>query len=95
MWIIIPSLLTPIFTLTLRTCDTSSKSHGLQEITDSNIYQLSSSSAKVAREMEESIHMQKEIAIGQQDSLEYQRQLAVDGSHLSQAVEASKGQGLW
>jgi len=67
------------------------KSQEWQEIQDNTIHRLSSSSAKVAREMEDSIHLQKEIAIGQQDSLEYQRQLAVDGSHLSQAIEASKG----
>ena len=59
-----------------------------QEMTDNTITRMSSSSAK---EMEESHNLQKEIAIGQQDSLEYQRQLAENGSVLSQAIEASKG----
>eukprot|EP00092_Neocalanus_flemingeri_P104956 GFUD01134475.1.p1 GENE.GFUD01134475.1~~GFUD01134475.1.p1 ORF type:complete len:549 (+),score=210.84 GFUD01134475.1:102-1748(+) len=66
------------------------KSQEWQEITDNTITRLSSSSAKVAREMEESQHLQKEIAIGQQSSLEYQRQLAENGSFLSQAIETSK-----
>ena len=60
-------------------------------MTDNTITRLSSNSAKVAMEMEESHSLQKEIAIGQQDSLEYQRQLAENGSVLSQAIEASKG----
>jgi len=66
------------------------KSQEWQEITDNTIHRLSTSSAKVAQEMEESINLHKEIQIGQQDSLEYQRQLAVDGSQLSKAIEASK-----
>eukprot|EP00092_Neocalanus_flemingeri_P040439 GFUD01044040.1.p1 GENE.GFUD01044040.1~~GFUD01044040.1.p1 ORF type:complete len:549 (+),score=224.27 GFUD01044040.1:102-1748(+) len=67
------------------------KSQEWQEITDNTITRLSSSSAKVASEMEESHHLQKEIAIGQQSSLEYQRQMAENGTFLSQAIEASKG----
>jgi len=67
------------------------KSQEWQEIQDNTIHRLSSSSAKVAREMEESHHIQKEIALAQQDSLQYQRQLAEKGSFLSQAIETSKG----
>jgi len=66
------------------------KSQEWQEITDNTIQKLSSSSARVAQEMEVSINLHKEILLGQQDSLEYQRQLAVDGSQLSKAIEASK-----
>ena len=66
------------------------KSQEWQEIQDNTIKKLSSSSAKVAREMEESHHIQKEIALAQQDSLHYQRQLAEKGSFLSQAIETSK-----
>jgi len=66
------------------------KSQEWQEITDNTIQKLSSSSARVAQEMEVSINLHKEILVGQQDSLEYQRQLAVDGSQLSKAIEASK-----
>ena len=62
-----------------------------QELTDTTIHKLSSSSATVAKEMENSLHLQQEIAIGQQSSLEYQRQLAENGSYLRQAIEASKG----
>ena len=47
------------------------KSQEWQEITDNTIHRLSSSSAKVAMEMEESHNLLKEIALGQQDSLEY------------------------
>merc|ERR1719504_647853 len=43
------------------------------------------------KEEEESHHIQKEIALAQQDSLHYQRQLAEKGSFLSQAIETSKG----
>jgi len=67
------------------------KSQEWQEQTDNTIHRLSYSSAAVAREMEESHHLQKEIAMGQQSSLEYQRQLVENGSYLSQAIEASKG----
>merc|ERR1719427_992033 len=67
------------------------KSQEWQEITDNTIHRLSSSSAQGAREMEESHQLQKEIAIGQESSLEYLRQLAENGSFLSQAIEASKG----
>merc|ERR1719470_712901 len=67
------------------------KSQEWQEIQDNTIHRLSSSSAKVARAMEESQHIQKEIALAQQDSLQYQRQLAEKGSFLSQAIETSKG----
>jgi len=66
------------------------KSQEWQDITDNTIQRLSTSSAEVAREMEGSIQLQKEIALGQQDSLEYQRQLVENGSFLSQAIEASK-----
>ena len=66
------------------------KSQEWQEITDNTIQKLSSSSAQVAQELEESIQLNKEILVGQQDSLEYQRQLAAEGSHLSKAIEASK-----
>jgi len=66
------------------------KSQEWQEITDNTIQRLSSSSAKVAQEMEKSIDLHNEILAGQQHSLEYQRQLAVDGSQLSKAIEASK-----
>ena len=66
------------------------KSQEWQEITDNTIHRLSSSSAKVAEEMEESIRLHEEILLGQQHSLEYQKQLAEDGSQLSRAIEASK-----
>merc|ERR1719470_563602 len=67
------------------------KSQEWQEIQVNTIHRLYSSSAKVAREMQESHHIQKEIALAQQDSLQYQRQLAEKGSFLSQAIETSKG----
>jgi len=60
------------------------KSIEWQEMTDNTVNRLSKSSAKVAQ-------LQEEIVIGQRDSLEYQRQLAENGSILSQAIEASKG----
>ena len=41
--------------------------------------------------LEESQLLQQEIAEGQRDSLEYQRQLVENGSYLSQAIEASRG----
>ena len=41
--------------------------------------------------LEESQQLQQEIAEGQRDSLEYQRQLVENGSYLSQAIEASRG----
>ena len=39
----------------------------------------------------ESQQLQEEIAASQRDSLEYQRQLVEDGSHLSLAIETSRG----
>ena len=41
--------------------------------------------------LEESQQLQHEIAAGQRDSLEYQRQLVENGTFLSQAIEASRG----
>ena len=40
--------------------------------------------------LEESQQLQQEIALGQRESLEYQRQLVENGSYLSQAIEASR-----
>jgi len=67
------------------------KSQEWQEMQDHTIKKLSSSSARVAEEMEESINLQKEIVVAQRDSLSYQKQLAENGSFLSKAIEASKG----
>ena len=67
------------------------KSQEWQEMQDNTINKLSSSSAMVAREMEESINIQREIARAQQDSLIYQKQLAENGSYLNHVIEASKG----
>jgi len=61
-----------------------------QEIQDETIKKLSMNSAKVAEEMEVSHGLQKEIASAQHDSLQYQRELAENGSYLSKAIEASK-----
>jgi len=66
------------------------KSQEWQEMTDNTISRLSSSSAKVATEMEESHNLQKVIALGQRESLQYQKQLAENGSFLSHAIESSK-----
>ena len=41
--------------------------------------------------LEESQQLQQEIAEGQRDSLEYQRQLVENGTFLSEAIEASRG----
>ena len=41
--------------------------------------------------LEESQQLQQEIAEGQRDSLEYQRQLVENGTFLSAAIEASRG----
>jgi len=67
------------------------KSQEWQQLQEDTINKLSSSSAKVAMEMEESHHLQKEIALAQQDSLLYQKQLVEKGTFLNQALEASKG----
>jgi len=67
------------------------KSQEWQEMQDNTINKLSSSSAKVAMEMEESHNLQKEISLAQQDSLLYQKQLAERGTILSQALEVSRG----
>ena len=61
-----------------------------QEIQDNTIKKLSINSARVAEEMEVSHGLQKEIASAQHDSLQYQRELAENGSYLSKAIEASK-----
>ena len=72
---------------TLRTCATSFRHMIGRNRLDNTIYKLSSSSGAVAREMEESYKLQKNIAEGQQSSLEYQRQLVLNGSHLSKVIE--------
>jgi len=63
------------------------KSQEWQEVTDSTINRLSSSSARVAQQMEESLLVQREI---QAESLEYQKQLAENGGVLNEAISASK-----
>ena len=47
-------------------------------------------SDKVSRAMEHSHKLQDEILRGQQDTLDYHKQLLENGSYLSQAIEASK-----
>ena len=49
------------------------------------------SSSLAVEKLEESQQLQHEIAAGQRDSLEYQRQLVENGTFLSQAIEASRG----
>jgi len=62
-----------------------------QEETDLTITKLSKTSAKAVEALEESQQLQEEIAEGQRESLEYQRKLVENGSYLSQAIEASRG----
>ena len=62
-----------------------------QENTDITIDKLSQTSSMAVEKLEESQQLQQEIASGQRDSLEYQRQLAENGTFLSQAIEASRG----
>ena len=62
-----------------------------QEETDLTINKLSQTSSEAVHRLEESQQLQLEIKAGQRESLEYHRQLVENGSYLSQAIEASRG----
>lgn len=61
-----------------------------QEETENTVERLAVNSDKVSRAMEHSHRLQDEIIRGQQDTLDYHKQLLENGSYLSQAIEASK-----
>jgi len=60
------------------------------EETENTVERLAVNSDKVSRAMEHSHKLQDEILRGQQDTLDYHKQLLENGSYLSQAIEASK-----
>ena len=61
-----------------------------QEKTRSTISELASASAHVANEVERSALKQEELLDGQEKAIEYQRQLAQNGTIISKALEQSK-----
>jgi len=67
------------------------KSQQWQELTHQTINKLSDTSAETVQKLEQSHLLQQELAAGQLESLEYHRQLVENGSYLSQAIEASRG----
>lgn len=67
------------------------QSQAWQEEADLTIQNLAANSAQVSESLAESHVLQESIVAGQQQSLEYQRQLLENGSHLSRAIELSKG----
>merc|ERR1719228_1454377 len=67
------------------------KSQQWQELTHQTINKLSDTSAETVEKLEQSHLLQQELAAGQLESLEYHRQLVENGSYLSQAIEASRG----
>jgi hypothetical protein len=67
------------------------QSQAWQEDTENTIHNLAANSALVSESLAESQKLQETIVMGQQQSLEYQKQLIENGSYLSRAIEASKG----
>ena len=67
------------------------KSQQWQELTQHTIGRLSDTSAQTVDRLEQSQQLQQQIAAGQQQSLDYHRQMIENGTYLSQAIEASRG----